>query len=448
MPAIRTPAPDASDNPRASFLQSLRQDPRLLGLIPQHAGSGLAVGLLSLSVSVWLSEAGVPLRSIGLVGLAALPFALKFIWSPHLEGALAPLARLLGHRKSWILPLNLISAASVAALAFIDPKSELPLVVACLFVFALACASEAVVSEAMRIDRTRANGRLAVGVALGSLGGRIGAVVGGALPLVLAHAFGWPTAFLGSAAFLLLVSVGAVLLGESSAAAGSPEGRKDVKALKVTYGAPFREFFSRKGAWLLLAFIMFHRFGDQMAAAMTGPFLSQAGYDKAQIALATTGAATVGGLLGIAVGYLLYARISERICLLLGVLMLALSNLGFVALARVAEVNTNLLLVVFLIEALASGMAGLIVAALISRICDPRYVATQYALLSGITFATRILTGAPTGFLAERLGYEQFFLVTIAAFTPGLVLLGVLAGRGMLSGKPSPPLKPAVANLA
>jgi MFS transporter, PAT family, beta-lactamase induction signal transducer AmpG len=409
-------------------LSAIRRDYRLAGLLLMGMGPGLSITVAGGTLGFWLSENRFSPSQIGFLGLVMLPFVLKFVWSPLLERGFRPLEKLLGYRRSWLLPLNALTVGAIVFLSQTDPTKGLaPIAFACL-IFSFVAASQEVVIEGLRIDGTRGSS-MPIGATLIGIGARLGIVVGSVGPLIIAARAGWPVALLFVAAAMALVSLGALIFGE--APVDDREERQGL-SFKSRLVDPFVEFFSRPGGMLIFAFVLAHRMGDSMAGSMFPPFATQAGFSKDQIAFGN-GIAGFGALIvGSAIGLLVYRRMSERMGIFVAMFLMAISNLGFVFLTGQGG-NPAALAAVLGFENFAGGVGGVIVMSYLSKLCDVRFTATQFALLAAASAVMRILSGGPSGKLVEAIGYPSFFAVTVAAFLPAFILLAILFQRNLIS---------------
>jgi MFS transporter, PAT family, beta-lactamase induction signal transducer AmpG len=418
----------------ADAFAAVRRDFRLAGILLMGVGPGISITISGGTIGFWLAENGFRPSAIGFLALAMLPFVLKFVWAPAIEGAFQPLRRLLGFRKSWLIPLNLLTVASIVLLSRIDPDPDnLAIIAAGAFVFSVFAASQEVVIEALRIDRTRGPA-MPIGATLTGIGARFGMLIGSAGPLVIAARAGWPTALLALAGMMLLVTVGAMILGD----ADRPEGTAKPLAIRARVFDPFAEFFSREGALLVFLFMLVARLADTMAGSMFPPFATEAGFTKDQIAFASSVVGFAAVLVGSMCGIAIYRLLSERTGLFMAVIAAALTNVGFVILTAFPG-DAAVLAFVMAFENLAAGIGAVIMLSYMSRLCDARYTATQFALLVAIGSLIRFVVPGPSGWLVERIGYETFFVVTILGAVPVLAVLALMTTRGLVSsGRPSP----------
>jgi MFS transporter, PAT family, beta-lactamase induction signal transducer AmpG len=414
----------------ANAFAAVRGDWRLAGILLMAIGPGLSITVSGGTISFWLAENGFKPSEIGFLALAMLPFVLKFIWAPLMEGAFKPLEKLLGARKSWLIPLNILTVLSILVLSQVDPsRDNLAMIAAAAFLFSLCAASQEIVSEALRIDRTLGPA-LPIGTTLTGIGARIGLLIGSAGPLLIAARAGWPAALMFVAALMLMVSVGAIILGDAEKA----DAKLQQLALRARVIEPFAEFFRRDGAWLVFAFMLVSRLSDTMAGSMFPPFAIEAGYSKDQLAFVNSvvgfGAIAIGSLTGL----FIYRKLSEHVGLSIALLFAAFTNAGYVILTHYPG-DPVLLAVVMGLENFAGGIGAVILLSFMSRLCDARFTATQFALLVAIGSIIRFVTPGPSGQLVEALGYERFFFVTIFAAAPALLLLLAMMKRGLISNE-------------
>jgi MFS transporter, PAT family, beta-lactamase induction signal transducer AmpG len=418
----------------ADAFSAVGRDYRLAGLLLMGMGPGLSITVAGGTVGFWLAENGFSPSQIGFLGLSMLPFVLKFIWAPLIEGSFKPLQHVLGFRRSWLIPLNMLTVAAVLFLSQADPGSgSLGMIAAACLIFSFFAASQEVVIEGLRIDRTRGPG-MPIGATLIGIGARFGILVGSAGPLLIATRYGWPTALMFVACAMSLVTVGALIFGE-----GRPvDANAKPMAPKSRLIDPFREFFTRNGGPLVFAFVVAHRLGDSMAGAMFPPFAVAAKFTKDQVAFASSAVGFGALIIGSAVGFMIYRKMSERSGLMLALVVMAVSNIGFVILASF-QGNVMALAFVMGFENFAGGIGGVIVLSYLSRLCNVRFTATQFALLAAASAIMRILSGGPSGKLVEAIGYQSFFIVTVVAFAPAIILLLMMINRDLVSRDPPSP---------
>ncbi len=386
---------------------------RVAAMLVLGFASGLPLALTSGTLQAWLAVDGADLHTIGLFTLVGLPYTLKFLWSPVMDRFVPPW---LGRRRGWIAGSQIALMAGIAAIGFSSP-AHAPLALAALaLTVAFLSASQDIAIDAYRADVLRERER-GVGAAVSVLGYRVAMLVSGAVALIVADHYGWQFTYL-MMALLLAVGLAAALAG--------PEPETPVKpprTLAEAVSGPLREFFSRPGAWILLAVIVLYKLGDAFAGTLTTAFLLRGvGFSLTEVGAVNKGfgtAATIGGAL---FGGALMVRLGlYRALLLFGVLQ-AISNLSFMALAWAGK-SYGWMVTAVGFENVTGGMGTAAFVAFLMALCDRRYTATQYALLSALAALGRQYMGPPAGFLVEAVGWPSFFLFTAIVALPGVWLL-------------------------
>ncbi len=374
--------------------------------------SGLPLLLTLTVLQAWMKEEGVDLSLIGAVTLVGLPYTLKFIWAPLLDRFTLPF---LGRRRGWLLVIQLALMAAVAGLGQTSPAHHPLLTAAAAFLVTFFSASQDIVIDAYRREDFP-DEELGLGSSLYINGYRIGMLLASGGGLILADRIAFSWVYLIMAGCLIPGMAATLLAPEPTLTAGSPG------SLREAVVEPLAEYFRRRGALWILAFILLYKIGDSMASAITTPFYLDIGFTKTQIGAvvklfgfwATIGGALIGGLM--MVRFDIY-----RSLWVFGILQ-AVSTAGFALLARIGD-SVALLSGVIAFENLSSGMGTAAFAAFMASITHKRFTATQYALLSSLMGVPRVMASAPTGVLAKVLGWEAFFVFCTLIAIPGLLLL-------------------------
>ena len=252
-----------------------------------------------------------------------------------------------------------------------------------------------------------------------NLGYRTGMLLVSSGGFLLAGSLGWWAAFAGCALLMLAV------VPFTLKAPRLPPLEHPPTSLRQAIVGPAREFLRRTGAgtapWLLLL-VLLYRWPDGLLAALSIAFLKQAGFSDAQIGLLDGGWAIAATMAGTVVGGVLFARLGLNRSLWVFAVIGATGNLGYAALARFGGGLPALMAAVSL-ENLGNGMVGAGFVALLMSLCNPRFSATQYALLSSIYAMSRTLLALPSGWLAARIGWSDYFVVTALSSLPAFVLM-------------------------
>jgi PAT family beta-lactamase induction signal transducer AmpG len=376
--------------------------------------SGLPLALTAGTLQAWLAVEGVDIVTIGWFALVGQPYTYKFLWSPLMDRYAPPF---LGRRRGWLLITQVALAAAIAFMGTLSPKAAPWLLGAAALAVAFLSASQDIVFDALRTDSLERAERGA-GAAVSVLGYRLAMLVSGAGALVLADQWlGWHAAYWLMAALMGVGMAATWLFVEPETAAGTP------KSLDEAVVRPFAEFMARQGALTILLVVVLYKLGDAFAGNLTTAFLLKGpGFSATEVGAINKGfglAATIAGAL--AGGALMATMRLYRALLLFGVLQ-ALTNLGFMLLAASGK-SYALMVTVIGLENLCGGMGTAAYVALLMALCDRRFSATQYALLSALSAVGRVYVGPAAGYLVAALGWEMFFLFTFVIALPGLALL-------------------------
>jgi len=390
---------------------------RMLVSLLMGFSCGLPLLLTITVLQAWMQESGVNIKVIGLFSLVGLPYTLKFLWAPVIDRFTLPF---LGRRRGWLLLFQIILMLVIAGLGLTNPVANPYLVAGAAFLVTFFSASQDIVVDAYRREDLSDN-ELGLGSSLYVNGYRVGMLVAGSGGLIMADHFSFRLVYMILAATMLVGIMTTLFSREPEISAGTPADFKEAVI------GPFVDYFSRPGALLLLAFILFYKIGDQMATTMTLPFYLEIGFSKTEIGTvvklfgfwATIGGGLLGGIILLRLGIL-------RSLWIFGLLQ-AVSTSGFVLLANVGA-SLPLLAGVIAFENLSGGMGTAAYVAYMASLTNKKFTATQYALLSSLMGIPRVLASAPTGFAVAALGWSSFFIFCTLAALPGLLLL-VLINR-------------------
>jgi len=392
---------------------------KMLLMLVLGFASGMPLALTSSTLAAWMVTEGVDIKTIGIFSLVGLPYAFKFLWSPLLDRYVPPF---LGRRRGWMLITQLALIVTIATMGFFSPASR-PLTVA-LWAVALAffSASQDIVLDAYRTEYLAPDERGA-GAGIWIMGYRLALLVSGALALILSDHISWRSVY---------IIMGLVMSGGVIATFLCPDPARDrprqqpatpPQSLREAVVQPFVEFFRRPGAVEILLFVILYKLGDVAAAQMTTPFILQhIGFSRTELGAIFKGFGMAATILGGIIGGALMTKWELRRSLLIFGILQGVSTISFVLLEFTGR-RLWALSVVIGVENITGGMGTAAYTALLMGLCNTRFTATQYALLSSLMAVSRYLTGAPTGFLVVAVGWVWFFVICTALAIPGLLLL-------------------------
>lgn len=380
--------------------------------------SGLPLFLTSKTLQAWMTVEGVDLTAIGLFSLVGIPYSLKFIWSPLIDRFAVPI---LGRRRGWLITLQIGLLMAIALMAFQQPKQALQLLAVNAVAIAFLSASQDIAADAYRTDVLEEL-ELGAGAAVFVLGYRIALLFTGSLALILADILPWSSVYLVMA---LGMGIGII----ATLFAPEPQETSPPESLAAAVILPFGEFFQRQGvvqAILMLLFIVLYKLGDSFVNNMSTPFLLQTGFTQTDIGAIQGGMGLIATIVGTLSGGVILSKIGLNRSLWLFGALQAVSNLAYYVLANVGQ-NYQALVLTINIENFCGGLGTAAFVAFLMNMCNQRFSATQYALLSSFMAVSRDILVAPAGTLAKSTGWPLFFIISIVAAIPGLLLLPFFA---------------------
>ena len=440
---------------------SIYRQPRVLAMLFLGFSAGLPFYLVYSTLSAWLRQAGIQRSTIGMLAWVGILFSIKFLWAPVIDRVPPPLVRgLLGRRRGWMLLAQLGIAVGLFNLSLCDPAAGVrPLALWALFT-TFCAATQDIALDAWRIESAPLPLQ---GAMLGAyqIGYRVALISGGAGALALAARSGWHTSYTVMAA---LVSVGVVttLLVPEPRAVAPPESvarealviawleqrahwpqglRRAGEWFLTAVVCPLTDFFGRYGtrlALLTLAFIAVYRLTEFAMGSMVNPFYIDRGFTLTQIATVVKLYGLLMSLAGVLLAGVLIARLGLLRSLLLGSVLIILSNVGYALLASTHTPTLVGLGAVNALDNLALAMHGTALLAFLSGLTSARYTATQYALFSSLyALPGKILEGT-SGMVVDHIGYPHFFMYTASLALPGVLLLYVLYRHGAFAPQAAP----------
>ncbi len=391
--------------------------------------SGFPFAMLGATLTTRLAQHGVTKSEVTLFALALLAYNLKFLWAPMVDNARLPLLGRFGQRVSWLWLAGALVIAAVAFLGLADPKASLLVVATAAIALGVAGATLDIVIDAYRIELLEPR-QLGIGSGMSQYGWRIGAAGAGALALVLADRVGWSAAYVACAVFALPAMGVGLVVGEPARHAVQSPVRSAAEAL-AAYLSPLLEFLKREGALVVLLFVLIHKVGDTLANLTFRLLFQHLGFSNDEVAFYDVGIGFVALLVGIFVGGVVYARLGMQRSVLISLVLMAVSNLSFAALALAGHSNLGMAAAIGF-ENFASGLGGVTVVAYLSALCNLRFTATQYALLSALaSVAGRLLAGLTSGKTIEAIGFVNFYLLTTLVALPGVFIFWYMMRSGL-----------------
>jgi PAT family beta-lactamase induction signal transducer AmpG len=398
-----------TDKPK---LSAVLASPKMLAILVLGAASGFPNQITESVLQAWLKDSGATNTTIGVLSYVAIPYLLKFLWAPLLDRYPLPL---LGRRRGWILVTQLALAATIAMYGVQNPAVSLAPVAVCAVIIVFFSATQDIAFDAYRTDVALPSER-GLAAAANNLGYRTSAWLASAFALVVADFFGWRLALLILAGVMAAFCLATIYAPE-------PEYRhQPPRTLKESIVAPLEELLGSPSAIAFIALILLFKVGDAFALRLFTPFMMDIGFTKTEIALVLKALFTASAVIGAVLGGIWMVKLGLlRSMLIFGALQ-AVSNLLYYVLAITGK-SYPVMIAAVTIDNVAGAMGNIASVALIMALCDVRFSAFQYALLSAIALTPRYLLGGPAGWLADTAGWDTYYVVSFAMALPGLALV-------------------------
>ncbi len=400
-----------NDPEKASLLAHLWADRRYAAMLGLGFSSGIPFLLVYVTQSAWLSEAKVPIETIGLMSELTIAYKFKFVWAPFLEKYDAPIfSALLGRRRGWIVVSQIAVMLALAGIAFGDPAQWLTYTVAFSLALGLAGATQDVTIDGWRITSVPVQ-KQSVMTAIAEMGYRFGTLAAGAGALILADRYGWRSAYLCMGA---LMTVGAI----SAFIAPEPESDLTVKhehpGFVAAVVAPIKEIVTRLGPLALPIFLLIagFRMPGYLSTAMSMPLFKSLNYSDTDIATVTK---LFGFWIALAATFFsayLIRKIGLMRSLLVGTVVASASHLSLAWLSADGGNDFYIFVITTGIEGFAYAFAQVVLINYMSALTATELAASQFALLTSVCALPGSLLAGGSGFIIQRTGFTMFFVLT------------------------------------
>jgi MFS transporter, PAT family, beta-lactamase induction signal transducer AmpG len=397
---------------KAPSLRQILASPKMLAIMVMAAASGYPNQLTESALQAWLKDSHVSNTTIGVMSYVALPYLLKFLWAPFVDRFPLPF---LGRRRGWILLTQLLLAVAIAFFAVQNPAATLVPIAVCAVAIVFLSATQDIAVDAYRTDISLPSERGPAAAAT-NLGYRTAAWFASAVALLIADYFGWRLAFLLLAGVMTLFCISTWLAPEP------PQIQQPPRSLRETVVIPLKELLAGPGAAALLGVVLLFKIGDAFAMKLFTPFMLDIGFSKTELAVIVKGLFTGGALVGSILGGILMVKLGLLRSMLIFGISQAVTNLLYCALAAAGK-SYPLMVAAVVVEHVAGAMGNIALVALIMALCDVRYSAFQYALMSSIALLPRYGLGYPAGWVADHAGWYVYYIVSFAVAMPGLIIV-------------------------
>jgi len=441
---------------KQSWIDSLMlyKDIRMVRILLLGAISGFPWVLIGSSLSLWLKEEGLSRSTIGWAGLIFGVYAFNYLWAPIIDRIQIPLlTKRLGHRRGWIVLMQIAILLSLVVWSYINPTQNLALLITVGLIIAIASATQDITVDALRIEQINENeGKsMAAGAAMAVVGWWTGYKLGGVIALFTAEYFEnmgiadyWQATFLVLGVVIILMNIGLMFVHEPIETDRQSKQRETDQMIEGklgssniitnfiawitgTIGGPIISFFKKNGVAIavgILGFVFLFKIGEAFLGRMSIVFYKELGFSKGQIAIYSKTLGWITTVVFTLLGGIFAMRSGTIKTMFVAGILMALTNLLFAALYWTGK-SEWLFAVAVIADDITAAFATVAFVAFISLLVDRTYTATQYALLASIGTAGRTTLASSSGALVDWLNgdWGTFFVMTTVMVIPSLILL-------------------------
>lgn len=404
--------------------QNVFLNPRLLSILCLGFASGLPLALTGTTLQAWFTAEHLSLMAIGALTLLGLPYLLKFLWAPLMDFYRFPI---LGKRKGWILLTQLFLGLFLLLLANLNPLYNLKMVAVTAFCIAILSASQDISINAYQADILEPQER-GLGASYMTFTYRLAMLVSGGFALIMADYDGWRFTYETMAILMFFTAVLTYFLPTPKEVTFyDPLTGKDT--LYVHTLASLNDLLSREKIFWILLFVILYKFGDALSVSLLTNFLlNDLHFSLSEIGVAYKVVGFIATILGTFFGGLFLVSYSLYTALFFFGLAQAFSTILFVVLAMVGKQFVLLSLSIF-VENFCSGLSTAALFALMMTLCDHRFTATQFALLTALDSLGRVLLGPVASVIVLHVGWINFYILSVFMSIPGLLCLFMIKKR-------------------
>ena len=439
---------------------SVYYDKRMLRILLLGAISGFPWVLIASSLSLWLKEEGLSRSTIGWAGLIFGVYAFNYMWAPIIDRVqISYLTKKLGHRRGWIVLMQIIILLCLVVWSVINPTENLALLLSVGLIIAIASATQDITVDALRIEQINENeGKsMAAGAAMAVVGWWTGYKLGGVVALFTAEFFEnlgvsdyWQTTFLILGILIILMNIGLMFVHEPIQTDRQAKQKETDQLIEKklgssnfvtnfiayitgTIGGPIISFFKKNGFAIaagILAFVFLFKIGEAFMGRMSIVFYKEIGFSKGQIAIYSKGLGWITTVIFTLLGGLMAMRAGTIKTMFFAGGLMAITNLLFAVLAWTGK-SEILFAIAVIADDITAAFATVAFVAFISLLVDRTYTATQYALLASIGTAGRTTLASSSGALVDWLNgdWGTFFVLTTIMVIPSLLCLLLIKNK-------------------
>ena len=445
---------------------SIYFDNRMLKILLLGAISGFPWVLIGSSLSLWLKEEGLSRSTVGWAGLIFSVYAFNYLWAPLIDRLQIPfLTKKLGHRRGWIVLMQVAILVCLITWSFINPTENLALLITVGLIIAIASATQDITLDALRIEQIgeKENKSMAAGAAMAVVGWWSGYKLGGVIALFTAEYLEnigitnyWQMTFLILGIVVISMNIGLIFVHEPILSNRRNKQKetdlliqnklgsqnivtKIIVWISGTLGGPVISFFKKNGFSIaigILGFVFLFKIGEAFLGRMSIIFYKEIGFSKGDIAIYSKTLGWVTTVIFTLLGGLFVIRSGVLKAMFFAGILMAATNLLFTALAW-SDKSELLFAIAVIFDDIAAAFATVAFVAFISLLVDRTYTATQYALLASIGTAGRTTLASSSGALVDWLNgdWGVFFILTAIMVIPSLICLWFIRDKLKLREK-------------
>ena len=436
----------------------------LLGII-----QGFPFVLIYTALSLWLRDNDFSRSQVGFLSLIGVVYGFNWLWAPLIDRIRIPwLTNKIGHRRSWIVIMQLIILLSLISWGLIDPKANIWIVGLVGLIIAIASATQDIVTDALRIEQIgkTEGASMSAGAGVMVIGWFTGYKIGGVITLFTAHYFEnlgienyWQVTFLMLTAIIIACNIALMFVTEQQPTERQVEQKKTDKFfvdklgssnsitnivawIAGTIAGPFISFFKSKGvkiALYIIIFLFLFKIGEAFLGKMSIVFYDDMGFSKRDIAIYSKGYGWVITVVFTIIGSLFAIRSGLVKGMIIAGILMASTNLLFSALAWYGK-SELLFATAVILDEITSAISTVIFVAFISLLVDRTYTATHYALMASLATFGKNVFSAFSGFVVDKLEFLNspenlhndwaiFFVITTLMVIPSLVFLWIIKDK-------------------
>ena len=417
--------------------------------------AGLPFYLVFQTLSAWLRQEGIERSTIGMLSWVGLSYSFKFLWAPIVDRMPLPfLTKWLGRRRSWLLLAQAGIAVCILNMSWSQPSAGVISIAVWAVLLAFCAATQDISMDAWRIESVSVDLQGAMAAAY-QVGYRAALITASAGAFIIADKEGWHASYATMAALAFVGIVTTFLIREPAPlldrakvmdseervigwlnrnAHLSPRMRAAGAWFVGAVVCPLTDFFARYGlafGLIVFGFICSYRLTEYTMGPMANPFYIDHGYTLTEVARVVKVYGLAMSIVGVLAAGVLIARVGLVRSLIIGSVLMMISNFGFAGLATTSEASLVSLGVINGIDNLAQAVHGTALIAFMSSLTSPKYTATQYALFSSLySMPAKLFFEGTSGFVVEAVGYPVFFSYTACLSIPALLLLWYIVRHG------------------